>query len=245
MLERRRPALAICDAATAQQTTVPTIAVQRPRLGFVRVLQRFFAEPVQSGVHPTAIVDPKARIAGGVSIGAFARVGAGVSIGPDCVIGSGVALEGEVALGPRCLVKPNSVIGAPGFGFEREDDGTPIHFPHLGRVVLEAEVWIGSCSTIERATLGETRLCHGVKVDDLVQIGHNVLVGANSLIMANAVLCGGAVIGEGCWIAPNSAVRQRVRIGDRATVGLGAVVIQDVPPDTVVAGVPARPLPVK
>jgi UDP-3-O-[3-hydroxymyristoyl] glucosamine N-acyltransferase len=108
--------------------------------------------------------------------------------------------------------------------------------------VLEDGVWLGACTTIERATLGTTRLCANVKVDDLVQIGHNTTTGANTLIMANTVICGGAFIGRDCWIAPNSVIKQKVHIGNRVTVGLGAVVIRDVPDGVVVAGVPAKPL---
>jgi len=242
LLEAGRPALAICDPETAARTTVPRVSSRNPRLDFAHVLQRFFAPERPVGIHPTAIVAPEARVGQGVSIGAYARIEADVSIGDGTVIGSGVAIEGEVEIGRDCVIKPNAVIGAAGFGFEYDEDGHPIHFPHLGKVVLEDEVWLGSCSTIERATLGVTLVRHGCKIDDLVQIGHNTAIGPNTLVMANAVICGGAVIGEGCWIAPNSVIKQKVTIGDGVTVGLGAVVLKGVPDGLTVAGVPARPL---
>jgi UDP-3-O-[3-hydroxymyristoyl] glucosamine N-acyltransferase len=208
----------------------------------VQALHRFFVAEPPPAIHPTALIDPQAVLEQGVSVGAYSRVGPEVVLGDSCVIGSGVSLEGPVLLGARCRIKANSVIGGYGFGFEYDDDGTPLHFPHVGRIVLENDVWLGACTTVERATLGETRLCRGVKVDDLVQIGHNCCVGANTLVMANAVLCGGVVVGSRCWIAPNSVVKQKVRLGDRVTVGLGAVVLRDVASDAVVAGVPAKPL---
>jgi UDP-3-O-[3-hydroxymyristoyl] glucosamine N-acyltransferase len=241
-LEQRRPALAIVDPQTAGLTTVPHICCENPRLAFSQVLQAFFIAEPPPEIHSTALVHPQAVIGQRVSIGPYARIGPGVTVGDDSVIGSGVSIEGEVVLGMRCRVKANSVIGAPGFGFAYDEDGVPVHFPHIGNVVFEDDVWVGACSTVECGALSSTRLCHGVKVDDLVQIGHNVRVGANTLVTANTVLCGRVVVGEGCWIAPNSVVKEGVRIGDGAKVGMGAVVLRDVEPGTVVAGVPAKPL---
>ncbi|MBI5017704.1 MAG: hypothetical protein HZB55_19715 [Deltaproteobacteria bacterium] len=242
LLENRLPALAICDPETAARTTVPTMASPNPRLDFVRALYQYFTTEEPAAIHPTALIEPGATVGRDVSLGAYARVGAGVSIGDGCRIGSGVALEGAVELGRRCVVKANSVLGGQGFGFEYDDDGTPLHFPHVGRIVLEDDVWLGACTTVERATLGVTLLCAGVKVDDLVQVGHNVTVGRNTLIMANTVVCGGARIGEHCWIAPNSVIKEKVCVGDRVTVGLGAVVLKDVEEGSTVAGVPAKPM---
>jgi UDP-3-O-[3-hydroxymyristoyl] glucosamine N-acyltransferase len=163
-----------------------------------------------------------------------------VTIGDGCRIGAGVCLEGEVHLGRNCVLKSNCALGGHGFGFERDEDGVPVPFPHFGKIVLEDEVWIGACSTIERATLGTTRVGRGCKIDDLVQISHNCSIGADTLIMSGSVLCGGVSTGTGCWIAPGSLLKQKVRLGDGVTVGLGAVVLLDVPSGTTVVGVPAR-----
>jgi UDP-3-O-[3-hydroxymyristoyl] glucosamine N-acyltransferase len=242
LIEVRRPALVICDHETAKVTTVSHIASDHPRLDFIRVLNHYFGIKREVGIHPTAIIDAGATVGKRVSIGAYARVGNHVSMGDECIIGSGVALEGKVELGNRCVIKANSVVGGQGFGFEYDEEGRPIHFPHLGRIDIEDDVWIGACSTVEIGTLGATRICQGCKIDDLVQVGHNVTVGRNTLIMANTIICGGAVIGERCWIAPNSVVKEKVRIGNRVTLGLGSVVLKDVEDDLVVAGVPAKPL---
>lgn len=242
LLQQRQPALAICDGETAERTTVATVIQANPRLAFIRVLNEFYRPSRPVGVHPTAIVAEGAVIGANAFIGPFARVGPSVVIGRDCTISSGVVIESRVTLGDRCVIKANSVVGGQGFGFEYDEHGQPLHFPHLGQIVLEDDVWLGACTTIELATLGTTRLGRGCKVDDLVQIGHNVGVGPNTLIMANSVLCGGVTVGERCWIAPNSVVKQKVRIGNRVTVGLGAVVLKDVADDLVVAGVPAKPL---
>jgi len=239
-LERTRPALVLCGPEMAGHLSVPCIVCANPRISFLRVLDRYFREPEVPGVHPTAIIDSGASLGDGVIIGPYARIGGGVRIGAGSVIGSGVVLEGQVTMGRNCRVKPNSVIGAQGFGFEWDDDGTPLHFPHIGRVVMGDRVWIGSCSTIERAGLGATVLEDDVKVDDHVQIGHNTVTRRGTLVMANVVFCGGAEIGEKCWIAPNSVIKQKVKVGRECVVGLGSVVLKDVPDGVTVAGVPAR-----
>lgn len=238
----QKPSLVICDENVGTMLSVPYICTQNPRLSFIKVITSFFKEEIILGIHSTAIIDDRAKIGGGIKIGPFATIGPDVCIGDNCIIGSGVVIEGIVTIGNNCKIKPNSVIGAPGFGFERDDDGEPIPFPHVGKVVLEDGVWIGSCTTIERATLGLTHLGKNVKVDDLVQIGHNVDIKENTLIMAGSVLCGGAKIGKNCWIAPKSVIKEKIKIGDRVTVGLGSVVIRDVEDDLVVAGVPAKAL---
>lgn len=241
-INMKRPSLLICDEMSAPNVKVSFIISQNPRLDFIRVLARYFSPVPESGIHHTAIIHSEAVIGARISIGPYSRIGPMVRIGDDCTIGSGVCLEGELVIGKGCHIKSNAVVGAPGFGFERDENGIPIHFPHLGRVELEDGVWLGACTTVERAALGTTRICSNVKVDDLVQIGHNSVTGENTLVMANVVLCGGALVGRDCWIAPNSVIKQKVRIGNRVIVGLGSVVLNDVPDGIVVAGVPAKPL---
>lgn len=242
LLEANRPSLSICDEETSSRTTVPNIISDNPRLDFIKVVRKFFTPTQKATIHPSAIIDPGAVIGQNVSIGAYACIGPNVSIGDDSVIGNGVSVEGKVSLGCRCRIKANSSVGGQGFGFEYDDNGIPIHFPHLGRIIIEDDVWLGACTTVEIATLGVTRICKGSKVDDLVQIGHNVTVGRNTLIMANVVICGGATIGKNCWVAPNSVIKEKVHIGNKVTIGLGSVVLRDVEDEVVIAGVPAKPI---
>lgn len=242
LLEANRPSLSICDEETSSRTTVPNIISDNPRLDFIKVVIEFFTPTQKATIHPSAIIEPGAVIGQNVSIGAYACIGPNVSIGDDSVIGNGVSIEGKVKLGCRCRIKANSSLGGQGFGFEYDDNGMPIHFPHLGRIIIEDDVWLGACTTVEIATLGVTRICEGSKVDDLVQIGHNVTVGRNTLIMANVVICGGAIIGKNCWVAPNSVIKEKVHIGNNVTIGLGSVVLRDVEDKVVIAGVPAKPI---
>jgi UDP-3-O-[3-hydroxymyristoyl] glucosamine N-acyltransferase len=242
ILESRRPGLVICDQETSQNTSVSNIISQNPRLDFIRVMNRFFLPPPKIGIHQTAIIEEGATLGSKISVGAYCCIGSGVTIGDNCLIHSGVAIEGKVHLGRQCVIKANSVIGGEGFGFEYDEDGNPIHFPHIGRIEIGDNVWIGACTTVEIGALGATVICNGCKIDDLVQVGHNVVVGKNTLIMANTVICGGAIIGEKCWIAPNSVIKEKIRVGNRVTIGLGSVVIRNIEDDIIVAGVPAAAL---
>lgn len=230
----------IADDRYKGKLTCAHVISDAPRLDFLRVLRQFYAPPRPEGVHPTAIVHPEAQIGSGVFIGACSYVGPRVAIGDDSEIHHGVVIDGETRLGRRCVVKSNAVIGEEGFGFAFDEFGKPEHFPHIGRIEISDDVWIGACTTIERATIDVTLLESRVKVDDLVQIGHNCKVGRNTLVMAGSILCGGCVVMEGCWIAPNTLIREKVTVGANAYTGLGAVVISDVEENTVVVGNPAK-----
>ncbi len=241
-LDRGRPSLVICTSEAGERIEQPRIITPRPRLDFVLAITQFFKPPRVVGIDRTAIIESGAKIGKNARIGAYVRIGPQVCIGDDCDISSGVSIEGRVFIGNRCIIKSNSVLGDQGFGFAYDENGVPRHFPHLGKLILEDDVWIGACTHVGLATLGTTRIGQGTKIDDLVQFGHNCKVGPNTLIMAHAVLCGGAEVGASCWIAPNSVIKEKVRLGDRVTVGLGAVVLHDVEAGMVVVGVPAKPI---
>lgn len=212
-----------------------------PRLDFIRTLSQFFA-PARSaaGIHPTAVVEQGAVIGKGVSIGAHCYIAAGVVIGDGTLVHPNVTIDNSVIIGKNCEIKSGAVIGQEGFGFERADDGEPLHFPHFGNVVIGDNVFIGSNTTVERAALSSTRIDDNVKIDDLVQIGHNSHIGRNSMITVGAIICGGAVLEENSYIAPNANIKEKVVVGHGSLVGLGAVVLKDVEAGRVVAGNPAK-----
>lgn len=139
-------------------------------------------------------------------------------------------------------MKSNTVIGEDGFGFVRDDDGTPLRMPHLGTVVIGDRVEIGSLNTICRATLGQTVVENDVKTDDHVHIAHNCIIRSGALITACAELSGGVIVGRNAWIGPNSSVIQKVEIGENSFVGIGSNVTKPVQRDATVAGNPARVL---
>jgi UDP-3-O-[3-hydroxymyristoyl] glucosamine N-acyltransferase len=237
----------------------PALRTPNPYLALARALAELHpAARVAAGMHPSAMVATDARVDAGASIGplcvissgaeieagtvldAQVFVGANVRIGPDCRIFPHVTLREGTQLGARVMVHAGAVIGADGFGYAREN-ARYVKIPQIGRVVLEDDVEIGANVTIDRATLGATRIGRGTKIDTLVQIAHNVQVGEDTVIVAQVGIAGSSQIGSRVTLAGQVGVVDHVRIGDDVVVGAQAGVANDIPPRTVALGSPAVP----
>ncbi len=237
----------------------PALRTPNPVLAFARALTLFHPLPTPApGIHPTAVVAPDARVAPDASVGpltvlgpgvrvgagtildAHVTVGAGVQIGEGCRIFPQVVLRDGGLLGDRVIVHSGAVIGADGFGFAR-DGHRYVKIPQVGRVVIEDDVEIGANVTIDRATLGETRIGRGTKIDNLVQIAHNVRIGADTVIVAQVGISGSSRVGSRVTLAGQVGVVDHVEIGDDVIVGAQAGVTKDIPPGSVVLGSPAIP----
>jgi len=216
------------------------ILVENPRLSFLRLVRALFAESRLTGIHPTAVIDPEAKIHPDTYIGPFTYVG-------RCEIGAGTVIYGHIhiysntQIGCNVTIHAGTVIGADGFGYERNEAGELEKFPHVGGVVIEDDVEIGANTCIDRGVLGDTIVCEGAKVDNLVHVAHNVIIGRHAAVIANAMIGGSTCIGDYAWIAPSACLRDVISIGEGALVGLGALVVKDVPDGVTVMGVPARP----
>jgi UDP-3-O-[3-hydroxymyristoyl] glucosamine N-acyltransferase len=146
----------------------------------------------------------------------------------------------DVKIGRHCLIRSNSVIGEEGFGFEYEEDGTPIRIPHLGSVEIGDFVEIGNFTAIARGTLKNTIIHSHVKIDNLVHIAHNCIIGEKSMVIACAEVSGSSIVGKKCWLGAGCSTMQKIKIGDNCLIGIGAVVLKDVLPGAVMAGNPAK-----
>lgn len=221
------------------------IIVQNPRLAFAKVLSEFFVEKTSPGIGQHSIVHPTAKIAASVVIGNGCTIGRDVEIGEHTAIRHNVIIADGVKIGRYCLIRSNSVIGEEGFGFEYEDNGTPIRIPHLGSVEIGDYVEIGNFTAIARGTLKNTIIHSCVKIDNLVHIAHNCIIGENSMIIACAEVSGSTVVGRNSWLGVGCSTMQKIKLGDNCIVGIGAVVLGDVVPSAVMAGNPAKVIKTK
>lgn len=215
-----------------------------PRLAFCRALGAFFPEPESVGGDGSPTISATAVLGEGVRIDAGVRIGERVSIGQGSRIGANVVILAGARVGDHCIVKPNATIGARGFGFARDADGSPVSFPHVGTVRIGTGVEIGANCTVVRAALDVTVIEDHVKTDDHVHIAHNCRIGARTFIAAGAVVSGSVDIGCDVWIGPNATIIDNISIGNGARIGLGSVVMRPVDPGVTVLGNPARRVPV-
>ena len=238
----------------------PLIHIENPYFAYLKVLS-LFAEDTASRyprvIHDTCIIGHDVSFGPNVSVGPFAQIcngvtigpnstillgvfiGDGVTIGEDCVIYPNVTIREGAEIGDRVILHPGAVIGADGFGYAKE--GTTHHkVPQIGRVVLEDDVEIGANSTVDRATTGETRVKRGSKVDNLVQIAHNVVVGENSIIAAQVGISGSTELGRNVVLGGQAGLAGHITIGDGVVMGGRAGATKSIPANTRVSGYPAR-----
>ena len=228
---------------------------------FAQVAELFYEAPPGPalGVHPSAVVDESVQLGKEVSIGANCTIEAGVVIGentvvsPNCHIGYKVKIGADcffhplasvreyTEIGNRVILHNGAVIGSDGFGYAVQDDGSRTKIPQIGKVVIEDDVEIGANSAIDRARFGKTRIGKGSKIDNLVQIGHNVVIGEHSVLCGQAGISGSTTIGSRVILAGQAGLAGHLEVGDGAIVGAQAGVMKDIPPKEFVMGSPSMP----
>jgi UDP-3-O-[3-hydroxymyristoyl] glucosamine N-acyltransferase len=211
------------------------VEVDNPRLAFAAALDAFFVAPAAAGAASSARVLPGAAVDSTASVGDHVVIEGGCVIGARTAIQHGAIIQAGTRIGADCMVAAGAVIGAPGFGYERDAHGVPHPIPHLGGVVLGDRVHVGANSTIARGTLSDTIIGDDTKIGGQVNVQHNVVIGRRVIIASQAQISGSAVIGDDCWLGPNCTIRG-VTVGERATVGLGALVLSDLAPGASVMG---------
>jgi len=217
------------------------IFVERPRLWFLRCVKKFSHQKMISGIHNTAIIECE-NVGKNVYVGPYSYIGKNVSIGNNTKIHGIVHIYGNTSIGKNVVIDSATVIGSDGFGFERNESMEMEMFPHLGGIEIQDNVEIGANVCIDKGTLENTVIGYGTKIDNLVHVAHNVKIGRNCSIVAHSLLGGGCIVGDNVHIAMSATTRDDIRIGKNAKIGMGAVVTKDVPENTTVIGVPARPI---
>jgi UDP-3-O-[3-hydroxymyristoyl] glucosamine N-acyltransferase len=237
---------------------LPSLLSDNPYLTFARTVPLLHPpERLAAGVHPSAIVDPAARLGADVHVGPLAVVGpgasvgartiihahvtvyAGAEIGEDCVLHSGVQVREGCVLGARVVIQNGAVIGGDGFGFARDAKGRYEKIQHLGRVVIEDDVEMGALSAVDRASLGETRIGRGTKIDNLVQIGHSVSIGPDTVLAGQVGIAGSTKLGARVTLAGQVGVAGHLEIGDDVIATAKTGVPHSVPSGRRISGYPA------
>ncbi|HKO58614.1 MAG TPA: UDP-3-O-(3-hydroxymyristoyl)glucosamine N-acyltransferase, partial [Thermoanaerobaculia bacterium] len=252
-------AAAVLVAADLEGDDPRWIRVPNPYLAMALVLRRFFAAtPRPDDVSKLASIAPTARIGRNAAIGPFVTIADGVTIGDDVTIFQGTSIEAGSAIGDgttihanvsiyhgsiigrRCILHSGVVIGADGYGFALHE-GRHEKIPQVGIVRVEDDVEIGAGSTIDRAALGETVIGEGTKIDNLVQVGHNVKIGKHCLLVAQVGIAGSTELGDHVVVAGQSGFAGHLKIGNRVQVAAKSAVLDDVPEGAKVMGTPAVP----
>jgi UDP-3-O-[3-hydroxymyristoyl] glucosamine N-acyltransferase len=235
------------------------IQTDNPSVAFSKVVSMVKEDlkPVIHGIHPSAIIDPSAFIADGVGIGphvvvekgakigrntaicAGTFIGQKTSVGEDCFVYPNVTLREDVTIGDRVIIHSGTVVGADGFGYSLID-GVQVKIPQMGTVVIENDVELGACVTIDRARFDSTFIGCGTKIDNLVQIGHNAHIGRHCIIIALAGIAGSCRVGDHVIVAGQAGLGGHLNIGDGAVIAAQSGVTKDVPPGAKMFGSPAK-----
>lgn len=245
-------------AGVEVEREIAVLRAHDPYLAYTRALRLFHPEPrFEPFIHPTAAIDQTAQLGEGVWIGAHVAIGRNVVIGarvrihpnatlyddvrvgPGSVIHSGVSIREGSKLGERVTVHNNTVIGSDGFGYAKDEEKCWLKIPQTGIVVIEDDVEIGAGTTIDCASVGETRIKRGAKIDNLVQVGHSCTIGEDALVCAQVGLAGSSHVGNRVILAGQVGVAGHLTIGDDAVLTAKSATSHSVEPGRMISGIPA------
>lgn len=237
--ENSKAKVLLVDAEVRPIESKVLLVVDNPKVCLAKIGNEYFADKVVMGIHPTAIVDPEAKLGENVCIGPYSIVGK-ATIGEGTIIESHVRIYDGVTMGKKCHIKDGAILGGEGFGFEKDENGNRFRFPQIGSLIMGDEVEVGGNACIDRGALSDTIIGSHTKINNLCHIAHNNVIGENVEITGCVNVSGGNIIEDNVWLAPNSSLVGYIHIGKNAVLGMGSVAVKDVPANEIWVGNPAR-----
>ena len=255
--ETKASAIFLNEGVAINRTDIAVLRAKDAYLAYTRALRLFHPDAkINPGIHPTAVIGETAILADDVEIGANVVIGAqcriesgvkifpnvtiyaGAVIGEGSIIHSGVSVRENCEIGRNCIVHNNTTIGCDGFGYAKDEEKHWLKIPQTGRVVLEDDVEIGANTAIDCASVGETRIKRGAKIDNLVQIGHSCTVDEDALICSQTGLAGSSVIGNRVILAGQVGIAGHLKVGDDAVITAKSATSHDIEPGKIISGIP-------
>jgi UDP-3-O-[3-hydroxymyristoyl] glucosamine N-acyltransferase len=256
--ETRASAIFLNETVALDRTDIAILRAKDAYLAYTRALRIFNPEPkTVPSIHPSAVIHETAKIAAGVEIMAHVVIGAnceiaenvkifpnatiydGVKIAEDTVIHAGVSIRENCEVGARCIIHNNTTVGSDGFGYAKDEQRRWLKIPQVGRVVVEDDVEIGANTAVDCASVGETRIKSGAKIDNLVQIGHSCTIEEDALICSQTGLAGSSVIGKRVILAGQVGIAGHLRVGDDVVITAKSATSHDVEDGKIISGIPA------
>lgn len=244
-----------------EKSPIPIIKCKNPNLAFKKAAELILSRhiPHPKGINKTAVVGKDVKLGENVTLGAYAcledgaeigsgtiiyahcYIGCSTKIGKDCIIYPNVTIRENVKIGDRVIIHSGCVIGADGFGYQQTQRGHE-KVPHIGDVIIEDDVELGACVTVDRAKVAHTKIQKGTKIDNLVQVAHNVTIGRNCIVAAQTGISGSVKIGNNVIIGGQTGFADHIEIGDNVMIAAKSGVTKSVPPNTIILGSPAKPI---
>ena len=256
--ETKAAAIFLNEGVEIERGDIAVLRAKDAYVAYTLAMRAFFPAPeLNAFVHPSAVIDPTASVSENVEIHANAVIGAncrvasgvrimpnvtlydGVKVGEGSTIHSGVSVRENCEIGGNCIIHNNSTIGSDGFGYAKNDDKSWLKIPQTGRVVLEDDVEIGANTAIDCASVGETRIKRGAKIDNLVQIGHSCTIDEDALICSQTGLAGSSHIGKRVILTGQVGIAGHLKVGDDAIITAKSATSHDVEPGKTISGIPA------
>lgn len=234
------PAAALVIKETTRPLPKPAIMVKDPRLAMAKILLLFAPVPKPGKIHKSAVIDKTAKIGKHTAIGAYSVIGENCKIGANCIIHSGVNIYPGTEIKNNVILHSGCVIGVDGFGFAQDENKKHVKIPQIGKVVIEDDVEIFANCTIARATLNETRIKRGTKIDCLCHIAHNCEVGQDCAFASGVGVSGSVTIKDRVLIGGQVGFNNHITVGSNSLLMGRAGITKDVPEKTVVSGFPAQ-----